>query len=162
MRAFLSWASSVVFVLLLVGGLYLLAHKRIAGFPDEPEKNVTLVPFAAPLGDVALVLEPPMATRQFRGQSQDLALQFTNKSKRRVELIPLRIQPNECIALEPLPSPTPVLNPRETVLQIYRSTDLPASVPEKRWMSPGDTRPLYLRLEGRFRLDQSIKRRETT
>jgi hypothetical protein len=120
MRAFLSWATSVVFVFLLVGILYFLAHKQIPGFPDEPEKNVTLVPSSVPPGEVSLVLEPPMATRQIQGQSQELALQFSNKSKRPVELIPARIKPSECLALDPPTDPAPVLKPGETALQIYQ------------------------------------------
>jgi hypothetical protein len=120
MKAFLTWASSVVFLVLLVAVLYAYAHKQLAGFPDEPEKNVSLIPSSAPPGDVALLLQPPMATRQMQGQSQILALQFSNKAQKRVEILPVRVEPRECFALQPLNADPTVLEGLATTVKLDR------------------------------------------
>ena len=120
MKAFLAWASSIVFLILIVAVLYAYARKSLPGFPDEPEKNVSLIPSSTPAGDVALLLQPPMATRQIQGQSQILALQFSNKTKKRVEVLPVRVEPHECFTLQSVNPSSTVLNGLETIVTLDR------------------------------------------
>ena len=102
MKSFLTWASSIIFLALIVWTLYIFSHDRMMGFPDVPEKNVSLVPSAPPAGDLALTLQPPMETRQMAGESQKLALQFSNRSKKnQIEVLPVRAEPSECFTVKP-------------------------------------------------------------
>jgi hypothetical protein len=133
MKSFLNWASSIIFLALLVWLLQIFANNRLMGFPDDPEKNVSLVPSSPPLGDLVLTLQPPMETRQMVGQSQKLALQFFNRSKGTIEVLPERAEPSECFSLTPdLHNMDRPLKPNETRVKIDRLSFSSACLAEER------------------------------
>jgi hypothetical protein len=69
MKSFLTWASSIIFLVLLVWVLYIFAHDRLMGFPDDPEKKVSLVSSNPLAGNLTLTLQPPIGL--ISGQHED-------------------------------------------------------------------------------------------
>ncbi len=135
MKSFLTWASSIIFLALVVVVLYIFAHDRLMGFPDDPEKNVSLIPSNPPAGDLALTLQPPMETRQMQDQSQKLAMQFSNRSKGQIEVLPVKVEPSECFTIQSADSQASgknlMLAGGETAVKMEKLSFSPACVGEE-------------------------------